>query len=310
MDNEKCENRPLNGPYISESECDAVHVQDSSPEPKRMMIVSMDDGERCSSTMIAYMLLITTLFTAVSVYLIADYHQFNPPPVSFPTNTRPINSTVSDNETAVTKLPGVDHMQKVYNMLRGKQIVDMGLVGEDIIDYQYTRIDDPNRRVDVDDEEFYIPDEWRNVPDVSPSCETNTETNSVYSSTSTCVLDEQFKSASGGYQQQVDWTLDATYEDISASASTSYTNALLHGHSSTSIKGVEHAAESYRWSFSVHGLVEWYTAEIDWQYGSSQFQFKVYYISALLHLNAPRSDVHTPIRSDYRNDCIPMCSHH
>lgn len=95
MENNNCENSPLFDPYISESECDGGRVQDSSPEPKRMMVVETDGRKCCRATMFVYILLIIALLTAmaISAYFIVDYHDTNPSGASVPTNSGAVNNS-------------------------------------------------------------------------------------------------------------------------------------------------------------------------------------------------------------------------
>merc|ERR1719242_2798989 len=128
-----------------------------------------------------------------------------------------------------TPLSGVFNMNKAYNMMSGQSITDQG--GNDIIEYRWS----DKWYTTAQGGSYHVPVEFKSIPTVKPKCEMSATVNEVYESQSTSVLDQKSKSTSFGYSKTVDLSAGAEYKGISLGASTSITNELMFGRSSTSI---------------------------------------------------------------------------
>ena len=269
MDDFKSEDRPLKDP--SESEQD--EYQRSMPQA-----VDVDDNPQESSSRtnkrkccVRAALLTVTVLAMIGLG-VAIHFEVNKDSKDTSTDLLSTDSNLTD--AATSDLPGINYMNKLYNMMNGKAVPDQNAM--DIIVYQFN-----DHKVASDSgKDYSIPDEFGNTPIISPDCMISSKTNSVYQSISTNVLSEQSSTVSQGYSQTTELKADLPLGDsgISESASTTMTNALMFGQTSTSVSAQSHYESSYSWSFSLQNMVSWYEAQIPWDLDTSHFQFTVSYM--------------------------------
>merc|ERR1719242_2414723 len=87
-----------------------------------------------------------------------------------------------------TPLSGVFNMNKAYNMMSGKPIIDQG--GNDIIEYRWS----DKWYTTAQGGSYHVPVEFKSIPTINAKCEMSSQVNEVYESTSTSVLKEKSKS--------------------------------------------------------------------------------------------------------------------
>jgi len=179
-------------------------------------------------------------------------------------------------------LSGVFNMNKAYNMMSGKPLIDQG--GNDIIEYRWS----DKWYTTAQGVPYHVPVEFKSIPTINAKCEMSSQVNEVYESTSTSVLKEKSKSTSAGYSKTVDLSASGEYNGIGLEASTSITNELMFGRSSTSISAKSHFEDSYSWSFSMENMVSWYQAKIDWD-DTADFQFRDEFLDDVRSLNSDSS---------------------
>merc|ERR1719242_2444973 len=181
-----------------------------------------------------------------------------------------------------TPLSGGFNMNKANNMMSGKPIIDQG--GNDIIEYRWS----DKWYTTAQGGSYHVPVVFKSIPTINAKCEMSSQVNEVYESTSTSVLKEKSKSTSAGYSKTVDLSVSGEAKGIGLEASTSITNELMFGRSSTSISAKSHFEDSYSWSFSMENMVSWYHAFIDWE-DTADFQFRDEFLDDVRSLNSDSS---------------------
>lgn len=259
IDDFKSEDRPLKDP--SESEQDQRSTPQRLDEGDNPQESSSITNKRKCCVRVA---LLTVAVLAMIGVGVAIHYEVNNDSKDSSTDLLFTDSNLTD--AATSDLPGINYMNKVYNMMNGQAVQDQNAM--DIITYQWN-----DNRVTTDSGvDYAIPDEFGNTPAINPKCMISYTTNSVYQSISTNVLQEQSVTATKGYSETT--KLKASLP--TGSAETTMTNALMFGQTSTSVSAQSHYKSSYSWSFSLQNMVSWYEAKMPWNLDTSHFQFTVF----------------------------------
>ena len=116
-------------------------------------------------------------------------------------------------DAVLNELPGIDIMNKIYNVLEGKPVWEQQSA-KDVIDYTFTYGDTTSSA------NYNIPQEFQQIPNVSPSCQDEAALSAIYYSTSTLTLSAQAFSVSAGDNRKVNLELGFDDDGVSAKAST------------------------------------------------------------------------------------------
>ena len=226
-------------------------------------------------------------------------------------NMQPLTITQFSKSGSKPVLPGTYLINKVYNMMSGKQIYEQS--GRDIVDFTFAD-SNGNRRYTqpISDSVYMIPYEFASMPNVISSCDLTAEVNDVQYSTSTSVLREQAQRFSIGAEWKFDVSntnkqsgkstvtgQDAEGKDngveteSGGESETKVSNEIRFGfhfgHSSASSMGRSEAKSGFTYSFSSFATNTFYRAEIDWN-GYNGFVWKQDFISDIASLNNDASN--------------------